>query len=114
MHPIIQDNYQSDLERRYAARLNIRLAADEIVAWSYELIRINIGTRTAKSGKKSAIYYTPDFFITFKTHFELHETKGHWRVADKVRFRAAAAKLPHMRFCSVMENGKNNYQIEEI
>ena len=43
-------------------------------------------------------WYTPDFFARTKRGFEVHEVKGFWREAARVRIKVAAEQFPWWPF----------------
>lgn len=72
--------FRSSWEANYARYLNWLKEKGEIVGWEYEpktfiFEKIKRGTRA----------YTPDFRVTFESHYEWHEVKG-W-MDDKSRTR---------------------------
>jgi hypothetical protein len=81
-------------ETQYAAELELRRKAGEVLWWAFEDYRLKIG---------HGAWYTPDFAVmvpqehqgaTFDS-LEFHEVKGYRREAAMVRIRAAAKHFPH-------------------
>lgn len=78
--------YKSGLERRYAEFLESRKILREIIVWQYEGIRLQLG---------GGATFMPDFAIIRRDEpdgrriTELHEVKGFWREAAKVRMKVA-------------------------
>lgn len=88
-----EDPYDSQLERDYADHLEKLRLAGEILRWEYAAIRFEIG---------DAAWYKPDFDVINKeSELELHETKGHWREAARVRIKAAAKRFPWLRWRAI-------------
>lgn len=79
-------------ERAYADHLYALQLAGEILAYEFEGVKLRLAP---------GAFYTPDFFVVTPERFELHEVKGFWREAAKVRIKTAAAKYPHFKFLVV-------------
>ena len=95
-------------EDRYARTvLEVQLNAGVIVSWEFEVIKFRLG---------SGAWYTPDFFIiTDRGRIEIHEYKGHWEQAARVRIKAAAAGFPWFRFIAITKpRGVRDYEFEDI
>lgn len=74
-------------ERDYAAYLDSRKAAGEIISWYFESYRLILG---------DSCTYTPDFAVLRADDvLEFHEVKGYWMDDAKAKLRMAAAKFPH-------------------
>ena len=101
--PVIDDG-MNKTEAAYAQVLEIRKRADEVVSYEFERIKLKLATRT---------FYTPDFFVTLPTHFEVHEVKGFWRDDARVKFKVAAEQFPYFRFLAVTK-AKREWRYEEI
>ena len=94
-----RDPYQNQLERDYAAHLELRRKAGDVLRVSYEGVRLRIGWRRTKSGKLVARYYTPDFHVQLADgSIQLHEAKGFMREAAAVRLSACAELFPYPIF----------------
>lgn len=58
--------------------------------WGFEEMSFRLGDGS---------WYTPDFWtVGTDDVLELHETKGHWREAARVRIRVAAERYPQFRW----------------
>jgi hypothetical protein len=81
-------------EARYAAILEGKRLAGDIVAWRYEEWRVRIGPVHERC------WYTPDFWVlTADGHVEHHEVKGGLIRDDaRVKFLAAAKGYPWYRW----------------
>jgi hypothetical protein len=77
-------------ERAFGAYLDLQLRAGEILDWGYEEMRFAVGsTMSAKTGKASTMWFTPDFWSQLPDGLiVIHETKGHMREAARVRLGA--------------------------
>lgn len=96
------DGYRSKLERAYAAQLEDQRQNGVIRWWGYEPMRFRLA---------DGAYYKPDFaMMTLAGALELHETKGFWREASRVRIKVAAERFP-WRFIAVTR-WKGNWQFE--
>ena len=97
MKPIISTFKMNSLETEYSYLLDLQKCNNEILDWRFEGIRFKLG---------DGAYYKPDFLIVKKDRFEIHETKGHWREAAKVRIKTAATLYPWFKFVAVYQNKK--------
>lgn len=101
-----RDPFKSQLERDYAAHLDLRLKAGEVRRWVYEGVRLRIGWRRTKAGKLVASYYTPDFHVQLTGgEIQLHETKGFMREAAAVRLAACAELYPYRIVLATRKSG---------
>jgi hypothetical protein len=99
----------------YAAELEARKAAGEVSWWAFETMRFRLA---------DGAWYKPDFAVVVTFQFqadgqlwvdsklELHEVKGHWREAARVRIKVAADRHP-FRFVAVTRKG-GQWQYETI
>lgn len=83
-------------EAAYAAHLEARKLAGEIVHYAYEPIKLRLAVLT---------FYTPDFMVvTAESEIEFHETKGSWKAPHqddaKVKIKVAAELFPEFTFLS--------------
>lgn len=84
-------------EADYATLLDLRKQGGEIHSWQFEAIRLRMA---------DGAFYKPDFLVQdVNGYLELHEVKGHWREAAKVRIKVAAALYPMFRFVVVYRRG---------
>ncbi len=67
-------------ETAYAQRLDLLAKADDIGFWGFEAIKFRLA---------DGAWYTPDFLVQTSTGLEIHEVKGFWRTAAKVRWKVA-------------------------
>lgn len=73
-------------ESAYAALLESRKAAGEIVWYAFESITFKLADDTR---------YTPDFAVMLASgRLQAHEVKGHWQDDAKVKIKVAAALFP--------------------
>lgn len=82
-------------ETAYAAVLDASKAAGRVVWWAFEGMRFRLA---------EGAWYTPDFAVMVvddselehggPLRLELHEVKGHWREAARVRIKVAADRFP--------------------
>lgn len=87
--------------------LDVRLNAGHIVYWGFEQFKFRLGC---------GAWYTPDFFVvTDQGRVEIHEYKGHWEIAARVRIKAAASAFPWFQFIAIQKpRGLRNYEFETI
>lgn len=96
----------NDTETDYGKHLNDRKLLGEVVSWDFNAVRFHLG---------GGAWYKPDFLVVMKEGYvELHETKGYWREAARVRIKVAASRYPAFRFVAVKRQGKRSWQYEEI
>lgn len=74
------------LESAYGAYLDVLKHSGEVLWWRFQPLKLRLA---------DGAYFTPDFGVLFTSlAFELHETKGHWREAARVRIKVAAEQFP--------------------
>ena len=103
--PRPQRGVMNKLESQYAVTLESMKQRGEILDYQFEAITFKLGHRCT---------YTPDFLVVFPDHFEIHEVKGHWREAARVRIKVAASLYPWFRFVAVTERKRGVFEYEEI
>ncbi|MGE0797282.1 MAG: hypothetical protein AB7G13_28720 [Lautropia sp.] len=87
---LLRPRYRSQLEAEYAATLELRKRAGEIVDYGYERISLLL---------PGAISYRPDFDAVLPDgHIEIHECKGWQREVARDRLRSAIATYPAFRW----------------
>ena len=83
---VVRPRGMNKIETSYAAYLETLTKAGEILWYQFEPIKLKL----AKGS-----YYKPDFLVVTKDGFlEIHEVKGFWREAARVRIKVAAAIYP--------------------
>jgi len=81
------------LECDYSEHLEARRLAGEITAWKFEPFNLRLAPGAS---------YKPDFLVVCSDGIlELHETKGFWREAARLRIKVAAEAFPWFRFLAV-------------
>jgi len=86
------------LEERYARYLELRERREEIRGYVVEGLRFRLGDGAT---------YKPDFNVWMADgSVEIHETKGEWREAARVRIRVAADRFPMFKFFGVQWKNK--------
>jgi hypothetical protein len=92
------------LEASYAEHLTVLQARGEVLWWRFEGISFRLA---------DGAIYTPDFVVQLPDGLiELHETKGHWREAARVRIKVAAELYP-FAFVAVKSVG-GKWQVERF
>lgn len=82
------------IEKRYAAHLDLRKIAGEILDWKFEPLKLKLAPAT---------FYNPDFGVQMLDgHIEIHETKGFWEDDARVKVKVAAEMFPWFSFLGVM------------
>lgn len=87
-----KDPYKNNTEREYASYLDALKHMKEIVWWAYEAWGFRIADNT---------FIYPDFAIAYKTHIEIHDTKGHVRPQWWVKFKTLKEICPIFRYATV-------------
>jgi hypothetical protein len=99
-----QAAYKSKLEAAYALWLDSQLLRGTIREWAYEPESLRLG---------QGAWYKPDFRVVTTDGFvEMHETKGFWREAARLRIKSAAALHPY-RFIAIQKD-KQGWRVEEF
>lgn len=109
--PVKPKDYRSNTERRYAEHLESRRLLGEIESWEHETIRLRLA---------GGAWFMPDFTVvrcipnsqSELRVIELHEVKGFWREAAKVRWKVAIDRHRGYRFFLVQWVAKE-WRIEE-
>jgi hypothetical protein len=92
-------------EAAYAAHLGMRQLAGEIVGWKYEAVKLRLA---------DGAFYKPDFLVILPSGaIELHETKGHWREAARVRFKVARELFAPIVFRAIRK-GEGGFYEEQV
>lgn len=85
------------LEGEYAQHLDLLKHAGQVIWWRYAPMRLRLADGS---------YYKPDFgVLNCDCLFELHETKGFWREAARVRIKVAAGLFPFKFIAITKKNG---------
>lgn len=75
-------------EAAYAAKLEERKTAGEILGYWFESQKLKLADKT---------WYTPDFMVQSKDGgMEFHEVKGFWEDDARVKFKVAASMFPYV------------------
>jgi hypothetical protein len=96
-------------EAEYAQLLEFRRLAGEIKAWGFERLKFRLA---------DGAWFKPDFDVVgVGGEIEIHETKGFWREAARVRIKVAAEIYPHFTFRAVSKVQKRKgggWAVEEF
>jgi len=108
-----QRGEMNKLESAWAAELETRRLAGELLWWRYEAATLKLTEKTP--GGKPGIRYTPDFLVMLPDGLlECHEVKGFAAPVDLNRLKLAADIFP-FRFLLVRRGKKNSgWQTEEF
>lgn len=100
--------YRSSTEERYAIELNRRMQIGEVVWWRYEAIKLRLADAT---------FYSPDFAVQLADgELQLHEVKGFWQDAARVKTKVVAELFP-LRIVIVTARAKRDgggFKLEEL
>ena len=106
--PRRQPGQMNKLEAAYAAELELRKRAGDVLWYAYEGLRLRLADKTG---------LTPDFAVVTREGFlELHETKGFMQDDAAVKLKVAAAMFP-FTFKLVRQRAKKNgggFEITEV
>lgn len=92
-------------EQAYAAYLETRKRGDFVKQWWWEPVSFRLG---------QGAWYKPDFVVWMADDtVEVHEVKGFWREAARVRIKVAATNYPLYRFVAV-RRVEGRWDVEEI
>ncbi len=95
-------------EAAYAATLELRRRAGEVVWFKFEGLKFRLADNT---------FYTPDFAVMLASGaLEAHEVKGHWEDDARAKIKVAADMYP-MQFIAVQPLPKKaggGWKIEEF
>ncbi|MFA7254136.1 MAG: DUF1064 domain-containing protein [Patescibacteria group bacterium] len=95
---------KNGLEQAYARRLEQLRAAGEVLWWRFEGLSLRLA---------DGAHYKPDFAVQLADGtIELHETKGHWREAARVRIKVAAEQFPFRLLAVQLVD--NHWKFEEF
>lgn len=104
-----RDGSMNKLETAYAAVLEQKRQAGEILWWSFEGIKLRLADRT---------FYTPDFDVMLPDgELQFHETKGKWEEDARVKIKVAAECYWMYRFIALKQVAKKHgggWAIEEF
>lgn len=93
------------LESAYAQHLELLKHTGDVLWWRFAPMRLRLADGS---------YYKPDFgVLTSECLFELHETKGHWREAARVRIKIAAGLFP-FKFIALQRSPAGFWMREEF
>ena len=79
----------NSLEAKYSSMLTVMKAAGEVLDYKFESVKLKLADNT---------FYTPDFFVVYRDHFEFVETKGFLQDDAGVKFKVAREQYPFFRF----------------
>nr|BDD43631.1 hypothetical protein 11 [Dehalococcoidia bacterium] len=89
-------------EKAYSEHLERMKLAGEILDYGYEKLKFRLAKKT---------WYTPDFFVLYPIHMEIHEVKGYWKDDARVKFKVAAELFPWAIWKAVtLEDGQWIYE----
>lgn len=84
-------------EAAYAAHLELRKIAGEVVWFKFEGLKFRLADST---------FYTPDFAVMLASgQLEAHEVKGFWQDDARAKIKIAAEMYP-LRFIAIKKAGK--------
>ena len=93
------------LESSFAAYLEKRRLAGEVLDYRYESLRLRLAPKT---------FYTPDFFVALPAEFQVYEVKGHWEDDARVKIKWAAQLYWYFRFFGVRQEKREGWVFEEF
>jgi len=85
-------------EKRYADLLALAVRAGEIERWNFERLKVRLADNT---------FFTPDFYVVYNDHIEIHEIKGGYIHEDAiVKFKMAAELFPEFKWKMIQQKTK--------
>ena len=104
-----QPDGMNEYERAYSMLLYMRQKAGEVRSYQFEGMKLRVGI---------GAWYTPDFAPIWMGDdtVEIHEVKGFWREAARVRIKSAAMLFPIFTFYAVTSprRGGWSWNVERI
>lgn len=94
------------LEQRYAAHLDQLKALGDIVHWQFQPWTLNYAP--------GATYKFDFLVIVADGSLEVHETKGHWEPAARVKVKACAKEFWYLTFYGVTEDEDGIFKYEQF
>lgn len=92
--------FRSGFEVRWAQYLELLKGLGEVYMWQYEPKKFEF--EKIRSG---TVFYTPDFLVHYNNNeIRWHETKGHLKQKDVVKFKRMAKYYPSEKIILVMQN----------
>jgi hypothetical protein len=92
-------------EQAYAQHLDLQVHAGKVLWWRFEPFKLRLADGS---------YYKPDFGVLPRDLlFEIHETKGFWREAARVRIKVAAELFP-FKFIALTRTAGGGWKREEF
>jgi hypothetical protein len=104
MKPLAVKLKMNKTEAAYADQLELQKIAKIIIDWRFNAVRFRLA---------DGAYYKPDFLVVMEDRFELHEVKGFFREAAKVRIKTAAHLYPWFAW-KVVRYKKGAWDIQEL
>lgn len=105
---VLPKSKMNKTESAYSQHLEMMRRAGRVLWYRFEPMKLRLADGS---------YYKPDFGVmTSAREFELHETKGFWREAARVRIKVAAELYP-FRFIAVTAKPKKDgggWSVEEF
>lgn len=102
----VPPGHMNSLERDYAAHLEFRRIAEEVVWWRFNCVKLRLAVDT---------FYEPDFMVMLPGgELEIHEVKGHWEDDARVKIKVAAAIFPFRFVAITRPKGREPFVLEEI
>ena len=110
--PRVPVSPMNEWEQKYAQHLRMRQVAGEVRTFEFEAMRLRMGIAANEPGSRGS-WFTPDFSVWLTDgSFELHEVKGFWREAARVRIKTAASLYP-FRFVVVRKVRGGCFEVME-
>ena len=102
------------LQIGYAQHLEMRKRAGEIKSYKLNSHRFRVGVQDPQGELREGTWFKPDFQVVMADgSIQIHETKGFFREAAKVRLKACAELYPEYKWIAVFQDG-GGYRIEEF
>jgi len=109
---VVKRREMNGLELEYANHLDLLKLLGVVVDWQFEPLRFRLA---------EGAWYKPDFGVLYRGEdggadwIEMHETKGLWREAARVRIKVAADRHPWFRFKAIQwDQAGGVWKVEEF
>ena len=91
-------------EAAYAQRLDLLKRAGDVGFWGFEAVKLKLA---------DGAWYTPDFLVQTLDGLEIHEVKGFFRDAAKIRWKVAKGIYGDMFKFVLVRRGAGGWTFHE-
>jgi hypothetical protein len=101
--------------RFYISQLVLRKLVGEIKSIRQNAHRFRVGVQDPDEQIREGTWYKPDLHVVLtdpEAKIQIHECKGMWREAAKVRLKSCAELYPEYDWIAVIQTGTQAYKIQ--